>query len=100
MKSMNGFLRQMERKGYAVKTGDRLRGKSGTTYDLDVIVEKDGEERIILVKSKGREASIEIIQAFIIGIDLGAKPFYVTGVEVDAVGKRLLRDYKMSRLTA
>jgi len=100
MKSMKGFLGEMEKNGYSVRTGARLKGKSGTVHKVDVLFEKkEGGGGVVLVKSRGKDANLEIIQAFLTGVDLGATAVYVTDRNVDALGRKLLRDYKMSHLS-
>jgi hypothetical protein len=100
MKSMTGFLREMKKNGYSVRTGTRLKGKSGTMHEVDIIFEKkEGGDGVVLMKSRGKDVSLEIIQAFLTGVDLGAMAVYVTGRNVDAVGRKLLKEYKMSRLS-
>jgi hypothetical protein len=97
MKSMSGFVREMEKRGYSTRAGARLKGKSGAHYQVDMLMEKKGE-KMILMKSRGRDPRLEIIQAFLTGVDVGAKPFCVTGRKADRICRKLLSDYKMSRL--
>jgi len=76
-----------------------LKGKSGITHTVDILAEKRGKrERIILMKTRGKEASLEIIKAFLTATDAGAKAVYVTDRSIDATSKALLKEYKMPHL--
>ena len=101
MKSVSDFVREMKSKGYSSKSQARLKGKSGIMHDVNLFLQKKGEPSIVIMRSAGKDTTLEIIKAHLIGVDLGAAAYYVTGKnsDPDPVGEKLLKEYRIACLS-